>query len=152
VSPAGSSVPQPTLCACSAHMSACLCRHSHVCTKSKVVGKPLWLMQTVPVPPHCTAPCSNPAAAKRPFTAVTGHSLPKASSQAKANKDHAAARPGGSAKPAGSMLVPPQLQGRWAPTSTAHSTTAAAVRNRISGAARRIPAAPLQHLSAQMPE
>lgn len=49
--------------------------------------------------------------AKRPFTAVTGHSLAKATSQPKASKEHAAARPGVGAK--SSMLLPPQLRGRW---------------------------------------
>lgn len=55
---------------------------------------------------------SQPASAKRPFAAVTGHSLPKSSSQPKASKDHPAARPGAATKTSSSMLVPPQLRGR----------------------------------------
>jgi hypothetical protein len=52
-----------------------------------------------------------PGAAKRPFTSVTGHSLPAAAgSKAKANKEAAAARP--AAQRAAAALLPPQLKGR----------------------------------------
>lgn len=61
---------------------------------------------------HAALPCSSPVAGKRPFAAVTGHSLPKSTSQSKVSKDHPAARPGSGGKTASGMLVPPQLRGR----------------------------------------
>jgi hypothetical protein len=52
-----------------------------------------------------------PGPAKRPFTSVTGHSLPAAAGgKAKASKEAAAAGP--AAKPAAAALLPPQLRGR----------------------------------------
>ncbi|KAF6255825.1 hypothetical protein COO60DRAFT_1532990 [Scenedesmus sp. NREL 46B-D3] len=49
--------------------------------------------------------------AKRPFTSVTGHSLPAAAgSKAKASKEAAATRR--AAQPAAAALLPPQLRGR----------------------------------------
>jgi len=57
---------------------------------------------------------SSKGPSKRPFAAVTGHSLRTPASQVKTSKEHLAARPGAGAKAANSMLLPPQLRGRCA--------------------------------------